>query len=151
MGYSHTQTSPLWMLLAGVGVGLAVGAGASWGQGFVVYVLGAASVVVFLLAASFAWLRIEDEGEFLSVRYGPLPVMGTSVRYDSIDSVEVGRSSVLDGWGVHWMPGRGWTYNLWGLDCVVIRRGGRVLRLGTDDPEGLRRFLGERVGGGGGG
>ncbi len=149
MGYSHTQWSPLWLLLAGVGVVLAAGAGSYWGQGGVEFARGGGAAFFFLIAASFAWLRIEDGGEFLRVRYGPLPVFGTRVRYDTIESVEAGRSALIDGWGIHYVPGRGWTYNLWGRDCVVVRRGGRVVRLGTDDVEGLEGFLRERICAGG--
>ena len=62
-----------------------------------------------------------------------------------IESVEPGRSSLLDGWGIHYFPGRGWTYNLWGFDCVVLRMKKKTLRVGTDDPDGLLEFLQSRV------
>src|SRR5262249_12971741 len=56
-------------------------------------------------------------------------------------------------------PGKAWTRwtpapagagpslgNLWGRDCVVLhRRDGGVLRIGTDDPENLARFLGGKT------
>lgn len=56
------------------------------------------------------------------------------------------RSKLIDGWGVHWLPGRGWTFNLWGRDCVEGNTARRRLRIGTDDPEGLANFLTERTG-----
>ena len=46
-------------------------------------------------------------------------------------AVEAGRSSLIDGWGIHWIPGRGWTYNLWGFGCVVIQQGKKTTRVGT--------------------
>jgi hypothetical protein len=54
---------------------------------------------------------------------------------------EAGRSRLIDGWGIHWLPRRGWTYNLWGRGCVAIRTDRGPVRIGTDDPTGLERFL----------
>jgi hypothetical protein len=100
-----------------------------------------------LTAAMFMWLRIRDEGEYLALRYGPLPLIRKRFRFADITAVEPGRSSILDGWGIHWMPGRGWTYNLWGFRCVTLRLGAKTVRIGTDDPEGLALFLRMKVGG----
>ena len=39
-------------------------------------------------------------------------------------------------------PSGGWTWNLWGFDCVdVYLTRGRKLRIGTDDPIALAAFL----------
>jgi hypothetical protein len=59
--------------------------------------------------------------------------------------VERSRSAVIDGWGVLWVPFRGWTWNLWGRDCVGVDLGERSLRIGTDDPEGLEAFVKART------
>ena len=99
-----------------------------------------------LLGWSFTWLRIEDEGQRLLVRYGPLPFFWTRIEYGEIDSVAPAKSTWIDGWGIHWAPGRGWTYNLWGFDCVELRLGKQTLRLGTDDAERLAVFLAGKVG-----
>jgi hypothetical protein len=37
--------------------------------------------------------------------------------------------------------GRGWTYNLWGFDCVEFQYKGRPCRIGTDDVQGLTDWL----------
>lgn len=51
------------------------------------------------------------------------------------------------GWGVRLVP-RGWMFNVSGLDAVELElSGGRVFRIGTDDPEGLAAAI-ERVRGG---
>jgi hypothetical protein len=45
------------------------------------------------------------------------------------------------------VPGRGWTYNLWGFDCVRLTfKNGRTVRVGTDDPIGLAAFLQPKLG-----
>ena len=60
--------------------------------------------------------------------------------------VEAGRSTVLHGWGIHYMPGEGWVYNLWGFDCVVVHLGQKNIRIGTDDVQSLAGFLKGKVG-----
>ena len=60
--------------------------------------------------------------------------------------MEPGRIAIIDGWGIHYIPGRGWTYNLWGFGCVKLTVRGKVVRVGTNDVENLARFLGEKTG-----
>ncbi len=36
-------------------------------------------------------------------------------------AVSAARSNWLDGWGIHYFPGRGIIYNLWGFDCVRVQ------------------------------
>jgi hypothetical protein len=70
------------------------------------------------------------------------------VRYADIEDVDVGRTVLLDGWGIHYSLRGGWVWNLWGRDCVVVRfRDGRTLRVGTNDAENLAAFLGAKTGG----
>ena len=97
------------------------------------------------LSLCFAQLSIREAGDRLDVAFGPIPLFRRAVAYDDIRSFTVGRSAFIDGWGVHWVPGRGWTWNLWGRDCVELDVGGRRLRLGTDDPAGLEAHLAARV------
>lgn len=145
MSYQHTQRGPLgWLLLlAAIGPAiLAVGIGT---PSPVAIVMGVVAGVFLILAASFGHLSVADRGDRLSIRFGPLPVFGRSVAYSSITNVQVSRSALIDGWGSHYMPGRGWTYNLWGRDCVELRMGSSVLRIGTDDPSRLVEFLRSKV------
>jgi hypothetical protein len=101
--------------------------------------------VFLVLAYSFQTLTVADEGDALAIRYGPLPLFSKRLRYDSIRNVEVGRSSLIDGWGIHWVPGRGWTYNLWGFDCVKVQTRTTTVRVGTDDAQNLADFLRQRM------
>ncbi len=52
---------------------------------------------------------------------------------------------MIDGWGIHYILGRGWTYNLWGFGCVKLTLGKKVIRVGTDDVENLAQFLRGKV------
>ena len=61
--------------------------------------------------------------------------------YDTIESADRSRTKIIDGWGIHWVPGRGMTYNLWGFDCVEFDVGKRQVRVGSDDVDNLVAFL----------
>ena len=140
MHYDHTQYGYWhWLLLASAGLALVFTPLAPQIEARVV--LGSTAAATALAAGMFAWLRIRDEDGWLVLRYGPLPLFRKRFSLGEIRSAEPGRTSVLDGWGIHWGPGRGWTYNVWGFDCVKLAVGSKTVRIGTDDPEGLLQFL----------
>lgn len=146
MSYSHRQHGPLYLLLLAAAAAMLAGA---W---FLRDVLPAAiglvavAAVVAALALAFVHLTVRDEGEYLSVRFGPLPLFGTRIAYRDVIDAQPGRSTALDGWGVHWMPQRGWIFNLWGYDCVVVRMRDGTVRIGSDDARGLAEFIRSRCG-----
>jgi len=143
--YEHTQWAPMcWiMLLPALAILFVVGMLS--GDGNVVLPLFIAGTLVTAIAFSFRSLRVVDEGDVLAVRFGPLPLFRKRIPYDQVIAAERDQSAVIDGWGIHWVPGRGWTYNLWGFDCVRLTlTRGRTLRIGTDDPDGLARFLAKK-------
>jgi hypothetical protein len=145
MSYEHTQRSPLpWLLLLPI-VGLAVLAWSCRNEPPLVVVLIATGLVLVLAATMFRRMTVRDDGSHLAIRYGPLPVFRTRIAYADMSAVEKARSSVIDGWGIHWIPGRGVTYNLWGRDCVRLLVRGRIVRIGSDDVEGLVAFLRTKV------
>jgi hypothetical protein len=145
MSYNHTQWAPLHWLLYAIALGLVVGYSLADLPPPGKVVLLVAAIVTLVLAFSFQSLTISDEGDRLRVAYGPLPLFQKTIMYDNITSVDAARSSLVDGWGIHWVPGRGWTYNLWGFDCVEVRSGRRLIRVGTDDPETLSAFLENQI------
>lgn len=99
-----------------------------------------------ILALAFRQLTVRDGGDVLLVYFGPLSLFRRRVPYADIERVEQARSSWLDGWGIHMSPSGGWTWNLWGFDCVdVYLTRGRKLRLGTDEPLELETFLKQQI------
>ena len=143
--YEHTQGGPLAGLFGALSGGAALAA-LFVAEPQVRVVFASLAVVFGFLVANLVHLRVRDRGDFLDVRFGPLGWMGRKVRYADVRAVRVARSSVLDGWGVHWRPGRGWIFNLWGFDCVELTLAKGRVRIGTDDPRGLARFVAERAG-----
>ena len=142
--YEHTQRSPLHLILLAAAGMVAVFALMipEPGARFVLLMVAA---LVGMLSACFGQLTVRDDPPRLLVRYGPLPVFFWRFRWSDIESAEVGRTSWIDGWGIHWVPGRGTTFNLWGFDCVVLRVRGQVVRIGTDDAENLAEFIRSRI------
>ena len=145
MDYEHTQRAPLHYILIGIAALLAGIAAAASDEPLVVAIVASVAGVFFVLALSFRSLEVFDDGQRLRVRFGPLPLFSTSINYAEITGVEAGQSSLIDGWGIHYVPGRGWLYNLWGFRCVVVHMGNKVVRVGTDDVDRLVAFLNSRI------
>jgi hypothetical protein len=57
--------------------------------------------MMLVLAASFHYLAVEDEGDCLSITFGPIQLFRRAIRYADIVSVETGRTTIVDGWGIH--------------------------------------------------
>jgi len=143
--YSHTQHAPLGWILYLISAVLLVTAVFARHDPVGLSVTLSVGLLMALLGTSFSQLTIADLGDHLAITFGPLPLVHRSVRYSDIQAVESGRTSLLEGWGIHLSPRGGWIWNLWGRDCVIIRGQGFNLRLGTDDPEALAHFLRRRV------
>jgi len=146
VAYSHTQKSPLCLLIYALAlVFLALG----W---FVQdappirWLFPPIGLLMFVLAASIHHLTVIDQGEVLAIRFGPMQLFRRTLSYADIEKVEVGRTLILDGWGIHYSIRGGWVWNLWGRTCVVVHfKNGGTLRIGTDDAENLVEFLRSKV------
>lgn len=142
--YHHTQKGPWWLLLYVLAV---VFLAVSWfvrsvpALGITFFVTG---LFMFLLGVSFHHLTVSDEGTQLAIRFGPFPLCRKRIWYDDILEFEKGRTTFLDGWGIHLSLRGGWVWNIWGRDCVVVRLKRSTIRIGTDDPDGLVTFLRQR-------
>ena len=106
-----------------------------------------ASSLPWRVQQSQTWRTVYRRGRRsarLALRFGPLPVLRKTFRYADITGVEIGRTSVIDGWGIHYMPGRGWTYNLWGFNCVKLCWAERSSAWGPTTRRGWRRSFARR-------
>ena len=145
MRYDHTQAGPWFLILLIVGIAHFV---ASFFAADVVVqmILVVGGALMCFFAFCFRQLTIRDEGQELLICFGPLPLFRRRVRYAEIEAVKRSRTSWLDGWGIHLSPGGGWTWNMWGFDCVdVYINGRRKLRIGTDDADALVQFIETRL------
>ena len=144
--YAHMQKAPLCLLVyALAAVFLALG----WfvqDAPPIPWLFPPIGLLMLVIAASFHHLTVEDQGEVLSVRFGPAPLFRRTLRYSDVASVEVGRTTFLEGCGIHMSLRGGWVWNLWGRDCVVVHfKNGGTVRIGTDDAENLATFLSRRT------
>jgi hypothetical protein len=143
MNYHHTQHGKLHWLLVPIGlimIGCAVAFKDDWGAAGA-YILAGGAAVIIVMAFGFRDLTVRDEGSQLVIEFGPIPVWRRVIKYADMTNAKAERSTFIDGWGIHYIPSRGWIYNVWGYDCIAIRMGNKHVRIGTDDPDGLTEFL----------
>jgi len=146
MNYRHTQAGWLHLLVATAGVALLVAAWLSRDLPVVPVGLAVFAAAIVVLSLAFREMTVSDEHDHLLIRYGPLPLFWRRLPYADISRVERGRTSLIDGWGIHYVPFRGWTYNLSGFDCVRVWCSGRQIQIGTDDGENLLELLRSKTG-----
>lgn len=141
MRYKHTQIGYV------TGAALGIGALASyasvrsesgergWGE-----LLATGGLLVG--AALFSSLTVIVDEEELRFYFGP-GFWTRRIALDDIVRVEVVQNSPLYGWGIRYTP-HGWLYNVSGLRAVELTLEGEgPLRIGTDEPEALKRALEE--------
>ena len=141
MGYVSTQKGPWAAVLGGVAVLLVVQAVILCEKPMVGAALVAGAAILAICAGCFHRLTVRDEGDRLGIRFGPLPLFRKTIPYGAIRSAVTGRSAFIDGWGIHYIPRRGWTYNIRGYACVVLDVDGTAVRVGVPDPDRLADFL----------
>ena len=139
--YDHTQKAPWYLLLFAFAALFLTVAWVTRAEPVVPTILVVAGLLMAMLGYSFQDLTVCDEGDRLAIRFGPLPLFKRRIPYDDIIGVEIGRTTIMDGWGIHWSPWGGWVWSLCTGRCVVIRRRRGVIRVGTDDAEALAEFL----------
>lgn len=144
--YSHTQRAPLCLLLYGLALLFLILGWVLRSEPPFPWLYPPIGLMMLVLAGSFHQLTVADQGDELLIEFGPIPLFRTRVKYSEIESIEVGQTLLLDGLGIHMSVRGGWVWNLWGRDCVVIRRRERgVLRVGTDEANNLAAFLEQRL------
>lgn len=144
--YSHTQRGKLHWLTNAVALSmLLVVFWLPW-EKLVLSIFVATALLCVATGFCFQSLTVTDCGDELLVEFGPLTLFRTSIRYDDIATATIGRTSLVDGLGMHFVPGRGWTFNINGRDCVeLVKVNGSVVRVGTDEPDKLFAVVRERI------
>jgi hypothetical protein len=96
--------------------------------------------ILVLAGLAFSTLTVEVDASEIRIRFtGGL--VRKRVALAELRAQRVVRNPWLYGWGIHKIPG-GWIWNVSGLDAVeLLLVDGRVLRVGTDEPEALARAI----------
>ncbi len=89
--YRHTQRAPLCLLVYATAVMFLVLGLVFRNEPVIQWVFLSTGLPMLILAASFHHLTVEDEGDCLSISFGPIILFRLSIKYESIASVEVGR------------------------------------------------------------
>jgi len=151
-GYAHKQRGTLHFacgLAAGGFLAAAIWAGAD-DPFFAMHI--SLSALFLFLSGCFIYLHVYDEGDSLSIRFGPIMIFGTRIGYDEIASVAVSRTTFWDGVGVHSIPFVRAVFNIRMGACVLVTLKKpcgllrvRHIKIGTDQPQRLADFLTARV------
>src|ERR1700679_4271301 len=88
-GYSHTQKAPLCLTLYGSALACFT---LAWMLPIILSVPGnliavAVGLLIASLAPAFHYLTVEDQGDRLAIRFGPLPLFRRTVRYSDNEKV----------------------------------------------------------------
>jgi len=146
--YDHIQKSSLYLIISALGIFQLIFAASFFAVTnsiLPVIIFSFTGIGVISLAFGFQHLRVVDQGDFLAIRFGRLPLFKRTLIYKTINKVELGRTFLLDGWGIHYSIRGGWVWNIWGRDCVEVYCKKEILRIGTNDAEKLCAFLKTKI------
>jgi hypothetical protein len=138
MNYRHTQIGTLTIVvfvlfLIGALTFLQNGATRPGGQ--------VALIVLIIALMLFYSLTVEIRDEQLHVWFGP-GLIRRSISLDEIAAARAVRNPWYAGWGIRWMPGSYWLWNVSGFEAVELEfKNGKRFRIGTDEPEELVKAI----------
>lgn len=140
--YSRVQKA--WFpfpVFAAAAVLLLVALGGSGAESVWVWLSVGILVLLLWIVITFSRLSVSVDGDEITAAFGPgwpKKVIPTA----DVVAAETVRNSWWYGWGIRWLPGGTWMYNVQGLDAVEIeRRDDTPFRIGTDDPKGLLQAI----------
>ncbi len=145
MPYRHTQPGYwpyFFFAFAAVAIALAWVTSAEFST---ILVLCLVAFIFLTMVGLFSQMTVSDQGDHLLIEFGPLNWIHKRIAYSRIKHCEVDKTILIDGWGIHWVPGRGWTFNIWGFQCVKCRTERNVLRIGTDQPQQLAELIQSKI------
>ncbi len=141
--YAHTQRGPIGLLLVGLGMTFgALSIGPNGEEPLVAMLLLVLAALFVMLAFMFQSLFVRVSATGIEARFGPVAIFQRCVSFDQVTTVVRTKSALIDGLGLHYFPGRGWTWNIWGRDCVELKlHDGGIWRIGSDEAALLEAAL----------
>jgi len=137
MHYKHTQIG-YFMISCGA-IALVIALEVFYRKATVSAMLGGLAAI-FVIIGLFATLTVEVRDGLLKFHFGP-GLIRKKLKVAEIESCEVVRNPWYYGWGIH-ATRKGWIYNVSGFEAVeILMSDGRRLRIGTDEPELLRKAV----------
>jgi hypothetical protein len=100
-------------------------------------VLFVALAILAISLALFYSLNVEISNNVLVCRFG-IGFIRRRIPLSDIQQVRAVKNPWFVGWGIRWMPGQYWLWNVSGLRAVeLLLKNGSRFRIGTDEPEAL--------------
>ena len=87
--------------------------------------------------ATFSSLAVGIDEDVITCRFG-VGLIRKDIPLSDVDHARAVLNSWWVGWGIRWIPGRYWVWNVSGFQAVELTmKDGRRFRIGTDEPETL--------------
>lgn len=142
--YHHTQIGTVMIMALGAAIVLLAAVACQQDDAPMVIVLPIGGILIVVLFL-FGTLTVVVRPDEVEVRYGP-GLIRKRWPLKAFAAVRTVRNRWWYGFGIRYI-GTGWLYNVSGLDAVELERpGGKVVRIGTDEPEALEAALREAMG-----
>ena len=98
-------------------------------------------VICVIVLALFSSFTLEISSKTLTCRFG-IGFIRKKIPLPTVQEVREVRNPWYAGWGIHWMPGQYWLWNVSGFRAVeLVFKDGKRFRIGTDEPESLIRAI----------
>lgn len=142
--YSHTQQSPMWMLVV-VPVLVVIGFSLLAGEdGGATAVIALSLLLIAAVVVVFSRLSVSVDEQHVVLAFGA-GWPKKRIELSTVTAATPVRNTWWYGFGIHRIPG-GWMWNVWGLDAVELALAdGKTFRIGTDEPAEVVRALSHHI------
>jgi hypothetical protein len=97
--------------------------------------------IIITVTVLFYVLTIEINNGILICTFG-IGLIQKRIPLSEIRQAKAVNNPWYGGWGIHWIIGESWLWNVSGMRGVELTfQGGHRLRIGTDEPEALVRAI----------
>ncbi len=96
-------------------------------------------ILIFFIAALvlFYALTVEIQNNIITCSFG-IGLIRKSISLSEIQTVRAVQNPWYAGWGIRWIPGQYWLWNVSGFEAVELSmKDGKRFRIGTDEPDAL--------------
>ena len=139
MEYRHTQLGGVIIVMVMIAFVLVLFP--AWLSGTFHPVQLAVAGVLLVTLALFHSLTVEVKDQNLMCSFGS-GLIKKRIPLSDVEKVHIVRNPWYAGWGIRWMPGQYWLWNVSGFQAVeLVYKNNTRFRIGTDEPESLVRAI----------
>jgi hypothetical protein len=101
-------------------------------------------IIMLIALGLFTTLTVAVDDQMIKLQFG-LGVIRKVFLLRDIEAYRVVENPWYYGWGIRYTP-RGWLFNVSGFSAIELQmKSGKRYRIGTNDPEGLAKAVGEAL------